>query len=112
MSTVSTHVLDTTVGSPAVGVAVRLEGIHEGVWVELARSETNADGRVSGWMEGQPLEGGTYRISFDTGAYFASVGLRAFYPSVEITFSIHAQGEHYHVPLLLNPFGYSTYRGS
>jgi len=112
MSTVSTHILDTTVGAPAVGIAVRLEGMADGHWNEVAQGVTNQDGRIADWMEGESLAAGTYRISFDTGSYFKAVGLRAFYPVVEIVFSIHAAGEHYHVPLLLNPFGYSTYRGS
>jgi 5-hydroxyisourate hydrolase len=112
MSTVSTHVLDTTVGAPAAGVPVTLEGQADEGWVELASAVTNEDGRISDWLEGRTLGGGDYRITFHTRVYFEAVGLRAFYPTVQITFHVHAEGEHYHVPLLLSPFGYSTYRGS
>ena len=102
----STHVLDATSGRPAEGVAVRLE--HGGATV--ADAVTDDDGRV---RELGPLIGpGTYRITFATGAYFAATGQQAFYPEVSITFTVTDPAAHHHVPLLLSPYAYSTYRGS
>ncbi|MFC4083795.1 hydroxyisourate hydrolase [Amycolatopsis samaneae] len=101
----STHVLDAAKGRPAVGVAVRLERADGPEWTLLAEDRTNADGRITGWSPGP----GTHRLVFDTGAY---LGQDAFYPEVTVTFRIGDEGEHYHVPLLLSPFAYSTYRGS
>lgn len=108
MSYLSTHVLDATTGRPATGVAVTLatasgEAIATGV--------TDADGRVAD-LGPDLLEPGDYRIDFRTGDYFASRGQQTFYPEVSIIFSTHAGQAHYHVPLLLSPFAYSTYRGS
>lgn len=100
----STHVLDASLGRPAPGVAVRLEGPHG----TLAEGRTDDDGRIAGW----PTEEGTHRLVFDTGGYFAGRGVTAFYPQVVITFTVADPGDHYHVPLLLSPFAYSTYRGS
>jgi 5-hydroxyisourate hydrolase len=80
--------------------------------MEIARGETNADGRIADWLDPGPQQVGTYRITFDTGAYFASRSETGFYPFVPVVFEITSPGEHHHVPLLLNPFGYSTYRGS
>jgi 5-hydroxyisourate hydrolase len=106
-SGISTHVLDTALGRPAQSVAVTLstpEGTeHRGV--------TNADGRVGALVAG-PLAPGRYTVRFDTATYFAVTGQRCFYPEVSITFAVEGGREHYHVPLLLSPFGYSTYRGS
>ena len=99
----STHVLDAVSGRPAAGVPVRLE--HGGTVV--ARAVTDDDGRV---RELGGLEAGTYRLVFDTGAYFA--GTPAFYPEVVVTFAVTDTAAHHHVPLLLSPFAYSTYRGS
>ena len=99
--TLSTHVLDTARGEPAAGVTVTLE--RDGV--VLKRATTDADGRVNDFG---PVEAGRYRLVFDTGAY---LGPDAFFPSVTVEFTITAN-RHYHVPLLLSPFGYSTYRGS
>jgi len=99
---ISTHVLDTAKGRPAGGVAVTLEN-DRGV---IARGTTNADGRLK--LLDDPPEAGTYRITFDTGAYDAN----CFFPRVVIEFIVRAGAQHYHVPLLLSPFGYSTYRGS
>jgi 5-hydroxyisourate hydrolase len=109
----STHVLDAARGAPAQGVAVELwrRVDHEWVWVEAAT--TDADGRSNELSPGQPdLAGGVYRLVFDTGAYFAATGQSSFYPEVTVTFEIKDPGEHYHVPLLLSPFSYCTYRGS
>jgi 5-hydroxyisourate hydrolase len=97
----STHVLDTARGEPAAGVGIRLE--RDGVTVREA--VTDADGRV---REFGPIEPGRYRLVFDTAAY---LGTDAFFPSVTVEFAV-ADDRHYHVPLLLSPFGYSTYRGS
>lgn len=97
----STHVLNAVTGRPAVGVHVRLE--HEGQVVASGR--TDDDGRIKGWDHGQ----GVHRVVFDTGEYLAD---DTFYPEVVITFSIGDPGQHYHVPLLLSPYAYSTYRGS
>lgn len=117
MSTLSTHVLDTARGRPAAGVPINLD-FHRPTsglspWQELAKGVTNDDGRVKDFLPaGTRLEPGLYRMSFNTGAYFKAQGVRGFYPYVEVVFEITATDEHHHVPLLLSPFGYSTYRGS
>ncbi|KQM82719.1 hydroxyisourate hydrolase [Agromyces sp. Leaf222] len=119
-SGITTHVLDTTAGRPAVGVAVELlardadadadgVGVGDG-WRLVATSVTDADGRVA-QLGSEPLAAGEYRLRFDTGAYFAARSVDTFYPEVLITFVV-AGGAHCHVPLLLSPFAYSTYRGS
>lgn len=105
MSTLSTHVLDTSLGRPAGGVGLVLSG-DAGLLVEAV---TDADGRV-GELGGE-LVPGTYTIRFDSGGYFAERGTDGFYPEVLVTFTISG-ARHVHVPLLLSPFGYSTYRGS
>lgn len=117
MSTISTHVLDTSLGRPAAGVPIRLERVwadHAAEGIEpLGGGETDGDGRLRGLVpDGVQLEAGTYRMVFGTGAYFAARKVECFYPEVTVLFRIAAAGEHYHVPLLLSPFGYSTYRGS
>lgn len=114
MSTLSTHVLDTQWGRPAAGVPITLEA-QEGTsgWRELAKGTTNADGRVRDFLpEGTNLEPGIYRMTFHTAEYFRAHSVKGFYPYVSVVFEIHSAGEHYHVPLLLSPFGFSTYRGS
>ncbi|WP_300009940.1 hydroxyisourate hydrolase [Pseudonocardia sp.] len=104
--TLSTHVLDATSGRPAVGLAVRLACGG----AVLARAVTDRDGRV---RDGFPdLAAGTYTLTFDTGGYFAATGQQGFYPEVAVTFAVTDPGSHHHVPLLLSPFAYSTYRGS
>ena len=105
---ISTHILDTTKGKPASGVSVILEG-SDGR--ELARGVTNEDGRVKPLLDTIPAVG-AYRLRFEVGAYFARLGVDAFYPTVSIDFRVASVSEHYHVPLLLNPYGFSTYRGS
>ena len=113
MSAITTHVLDTSLGRPAGGVDVTLELLGEGGARELGRGTTDADGRLRTLLPaGAPLAAGTYRITFQTGAYFASHGAAGFYPEVSVSFTVHDGAQHYHVPLLLSPFGYSTYRGS
>ena len=110
MSTISTHVLDTARGCPAEGVPLRLERETASGWAELGRGVTNEDGRVAQLVD--TIEPGAYRMSFDTRTYFAGLAIEGFYPVVRVEFTIRAADEHYHVPLLLSPFGYSTYRGS
>jgi 5-hydroxyisourate hydrolase len=111
LSGVTTHVLDTSRGRPAVGVPVVLELAGESGWQPLGRGTTDADGRVRDLLASAPADG-RYRLTFDTGAYFRAVGEACFYPEVSVTFVVGSGQEHYHVPLLLSPFGYSTYRGS
>jgi 5-hydroxyisourate hydrolase len=108
---ISTHILDTSRGRPADGVDITLERQHGDAFVVVARGATDADGRVKGLVAGAP-EPGTWRIRFDVGGYHARLGVDGFYPFVEIVFVVKNAAEHYHVPLLINPFGYSTYRGS
>jgi 5-hydroxyisourate hydrolase len=113
MSKLTTHVLDTSRGRPAEGVPVRLEIALDGMFHELSARVTDADGRVKDLLPADtPLEAATYRLTFDTGAYFTARGTTSFYPSVSILFQVRETEQHHHVPLLLNPFGYSTYRGS
>ena len=111
-SPITTHVLDVALGKPARGVPVRLERLDGGAFAHLAHGETDADGRCSQLLAPGSLTSGTYRIRFDLDPYFAIDGRRSFYPHVEIVFAVERTDEHYHVPLLLSPFGYSTYRGS
>jgi 5-hydroxyisourate hydrolase len=112
MSPLTTHVLDVSIGKPARGVAVILEMREGDGFRELARSATNADGRVVDLVEPGALRAGIHRLRFATGAYFEHEGRRCFYPEVAIVFEVTQPAEHHHVPLLLSPFGYSTYRGS
>ena len=108
---ISTHILDTTLGKPARGVTVRLELLDGVTWRKVGEGLTNEDGRVKPLLETIP-SAGTYQIHFEVTDYFNRQQLEAFFPWVTITFAVRATHEHYHVPLLLNPFGYSTYRGS
>ena len=114
---ISTHVLDTARGRPAAGVPVTLEAVESSGATErgreVARSTTDADGRIRELAaNGAALGAGRYRIRFDTAAYFGALGVDAFYPEVSVVFVIEDASQHYHVPLLLSPYGYSTYRGS
>jgi 5-hydroxyisourate hydrolase len=106
---VSTHVLDTAKGRPAAGVPVRLERHTGAVATIVARGLTDHDGRLSDWVDSTQLAAGVFRLVFDTGSY---LGPSAFYPEVAVSFVITDPAEHYHVPLLLSPFTYTTYRGS
>jgi 5-hydroxyisourate hydrolase len=109
---ITTHVLDTSKGRPASGVQVELDRLADGAWSRIGEGRTDADGRLKTLTPaGQPVAAGRYRLTFDTGPYFAAQNLAAFYPDVTVTFEVSDDG-HYHVPLLLSPFGYSTYRGS
>ncbi|MBB5154823.1 hydroxyisourate hydrolase [Saccharopolyspora phatthalungensis] len=121
MSAVTTHVLDAAQGAAAAGVSIRLEaakstedplaGPGSQVWTLLAAGLTDDDGRI-GDLGPDRLDAGDYRLTFETGEYFDRHGVATFYPRVQITFRIADPEEHYHVPLLLSPFAYSTYRGS
>ena len=113
-SPITTHVLDTTRGKPASGVPVILEKKEKsGEWKEIANGATDRDGRVVDLLsQDYKLEETSYRLIFDTGKYFVSQGVRSMFLSVVIPFEVKHTNEHYHVPLLLSPFGYSTYRGS
>lgn len=114
MSPITTHVLDTAKGCPARGVPVVLEVFSPpGRWRIVAKGVTNGDGRVADLLPvSHKLKKGIYRLTFQTAAYFRSSGVRGFYPWATVAFSVHEPRQHYHVPLLLSPFGYSTYRGS
>ena len=112
MSQITTHILDTTKGKPAVNVSITLFQQAGDNWLEIARGITNSDGRIADLLPKEiQLEPGIYKLKFFTKEYFAQGGTANFYPFVEIVFDV-AGTEHYHVPLLLNPFGYATYRGS
>ena len=111
MTRISTHVLDTSEGHPAVGVAVRLEMPTGKGWTTIASGVTDREGRIANLTEGKDHGAGTFRLQFAVGDYFAARQIFSFYPVIEVTFTVMT-GEHYHVPLLLSPFGYSTYRGS
>jgi 5-hydroxyisourate hydrolase len=113
VSTISTHILDTSRGRPAGGVSVALERLNAGEgWSRLAEAETDVDGRIKEFvLSDSQLTPGTYRLVFAIAKYFKTLNQQSFYPEVAVTFLIEA-AEHYHVPLLINPFGYSTYRGS
>lgn len=108
---ITTHCLDTSCGLPASDLLVVLEREQAGRWERLATAQTDASGRVADWKieDGKPS---VYRLRFDTAAYFRARGVSGFFPEVVVTFEIKNTSEHYHVPLLLSPFGYSTYRGS
>lgn len=110
-SRVTTHVLDAVNGRPAVGVAATLEKQVGSGWEPVATGETDDDGRIADFGP-VDLAPGTYRVGFDTAAYFARTGQTAFYPAVSITFTLDDAEAHYHVPLLLSPYAFSTYRGS
>jgi 5-hydroxyisourate hydrolase len=108
VSHVTTHVLDAALGRPAVGVAVAL---FDGEGARIAEGATDADGRVSD-LGPEALPAGEYRIVFESGAYFAASGVDGFYPRITIDFELVDTDAHHHVPVLLSPFAYSTYRGS
>lgn len=120
MSTLSTHVLDTSMGTPAAGMPILLHQFPLDVspidaldapWREIGSATTNADGRAPD-IAGTELPPGTYRLTFATNSYFTQGGRQSFYPFAAIVFTIADDAAHYHVPLLISPYGYSTYRGS
>ena len=114
MSRISTHILDTALGRPAIDVPVRLQRQDSaGHWKILMSSRTDQDGRCAQLLaESQTLTPGIYRLEFDTGTYFATRKITGFYPIVEIAFHVRDGENHFHIPLLLSPNGYTTYRGS
>ena len=109
---ITTHVLDTALGRPAAGITIRLARIDGESEIELSSGVTNDDGRIGDLLAPGSLEAGTYRMTFATGPYFEATKRPIFYPEVAVVFSIGEADQHYHIPLLLSPFGYSTYRGS
>ena len=109
-SPITTHILDVALGKPAVNVPVELEMMNGKKWKKLASKKTNADGRVEDLLTpGSKIAAGTYRLSFKIGKYFKG---ETFYPYAEIVFEVKKLNQHYHVPLLVSPYSYSTYRGS
>lgn len=112
MSQITTHVLDTSLGKPAQGVVIHLQKQDGAGWTTIGSGTTNADGRVADLLpKNSPVAAGIYRMFFVTGDYYKQLNIKTFYPEVAIVFETFDES-HYHVPLLLNPFGYSTYRGS
>lgn len=113
-SRISTHVLDIAQGRPAQGIPVTLEGQGlAGIWKLLGKSRTDADGRSTDlYPANLRLQPGVYRLTFDVSTYFRSQHVTSFYPEVVVIFTLSDAGQPYHIPLLLSPFGYSTYRGS
>jgi len=112
-SPITTHVLDTSQGRPAAGVEVQLaRRSPDNRWEVVASGATDADGRITNLLPSGSLTPGVYCLTFATGAYFHRQGVATFYPTVAVEFQIVSPAEHYHVPLLLSPFGYTTYRGS
>ena len=111
MSAITTHVLDTSRGRPAGGVTVTLEFLCEEGWKWLGGGRTDDDGRVRD-LFGNEVVPGTYRLTFDTASYFAASRTEGFFPLVQLVFQVRDSSRDHHVPLLLSPYGYSTYRGS
>ena len=112
MSPITTHILDTHRGCPASGVSLELRFFDGTKYSVLAKGVTNEDGRVADLLVGKTLQSGRYQMQFDTQGYHQSLGITGFYPEVVVTFEVQNIEQHYHIPLLLSPFGYSTYRGS
>ncbi len=110
-SHVTTHVLDSSIGQPAVGVTVLLHRADDEGWTLVARAATDENGRVAE-LGPEMLSLGRYRLRFGTGDYFASRGVRTFYPQVSVEFELADAEAHYHVPLLVGPFHFTTYRGT
>ncbi|WP_151670214.1 hydroxyisourate hydrolase [Nitrincola schmidtii] len=113
MQRISSHVLDTTLGKPAAGIRIQLYIYQGNEWLELNQGTTDNDGRVGNFLsEALKLETARYRLRFSLEEYFAQQQQPCFYPQVEIECQLKAEDDHYHIPLLISPFGYSTYRGS
>lgn len=112
MSPLTTHVLDTARGVPAQGLPIVLERQTPGGFVEIARGVTDADGRIRDLIDVASFAAGVWRLTFDTATYFEATGTEGFYPWVSVVFAVTRPDDHHHVPLLLSPHGYSTYRGS
>lgn len=112
MSQITTHVLDTSQGIPAAGIVVNLLKLVDNQWNEISSSSTSRDGRISDFLSsGKLLNPGRYRLDFKLEQYFSDQGIPCFYPEASVIFIV-SSSDHYHIPLLLSPFGYSTYRGS
>ncbi len=113
MSAITTHILDISTGFPARGVPVTLECLTPSGWLPLGSGMTDNDGRLRDLISPEAVfMAGSYRLIFETGAYFTGQNIEGFFPQVTVEFTVRDAGRHYHVPLLLSPFGYSTYRGS
>ena len=113
MSAITTHILDVSTGSPARGVSVTLEQQTTTGWETVGKGATDEDGRLRELLDSEAiLQMGNYRLIFDTGNYFAQQQIEGFYPQVTVAFTVRNADQHYHIPLLLSAFGYSTYRGS
>lgn len=108
----STHILDTALGRPAVNILLELSKLDGADWREIGSGTTDQDGRCKTLLRDNPLEAATYRIRFATTQYYAAQGLTGLYPFVDIVFTVTSPTEHYHIPLLLTANGYTTYRGS
>ena len=112
MSAITTHILDVSKGCPARGVPVALERQTTTGWEIIGKGATDEDGRLRDLLDAAVLQTGNYRLTFDTENYFLQQQIESFYPQVTVAFTVRDATQHYHVPLLLSPFGYSTYRGS
>jgi 5-hydroxyisourate hydrolase len=112
MSPITTHILDLDTGLPAADVLVTLLKEEKGSWQELSTAKTDSDGRIKTLLTPGALTPGYYKLVFSVGEYFSIRGKKSFYKSVPVEFSIDVVDRHFHVPLLISPFGYSTYRGS
>jgi 5-hydroxyisourate hydrolase len=113
MSAITTHILDVSKGCPASGVPILLERQTATGWEIIGKGTTDEDGRLRGLLDSEAvLQSGNYRLIFDTETYFAKQQIEGFYPQVAVAFTVRSADQHYHVPLLLSAFGYSTYRGS
>jgi 5-hydroxyisourate hydrolase len=112
MAKITTHVLDTARGKPAAGVAIVLEKKEGAGFSKVGSGATDDDGRLKTLSDPDGVPAGTYRITFDVGGYYAKLGTESFYPEASVTFVVKDPAQHFHVPLLLAPYGFSTYRGS
>lgn len=112
MGRISTHVLDSSLGAPGAGVDVTLEFHTSDGWLLRGSGTTDGHGRIDSFIAEDEAESGNYRLTFDTGSYFHLRDQDSFYPEVVVLFEVTRPEEHHHIPLLLSPFGYTTYRGS
>lgn len=113
MSQITTHILDSSLGKPAEGIAIELFEFKIDQWNLIAHGVTDSDGRTPNLLtQGRILHPNSYKLKFHTAGYFENQKRDSFYPFVEVVFNVQESTAHYHVPLLLNPYGYSTYRGS
>lgn len=111
MTGITSHVLDTSIGKPAAGIGISLHRKNDDAWAAIGDAVTDDDGRVAS-LTGNTCEPGHYQITFAVADYFERRNVESFYPVIKIEFTVVDAAQHYHVPLLLNPFGFSTYRGS